>query len=162
MGGAGGELVLLSNSGGVAIPGNILLGRRCTFASTRQIGKVLRIGNPNQQQIASTSVITFAGGTGYDAGIFQLYGASQTIGAIQSQGPGDGIVENANPNTSSTLTLDDNTPTDTYSFSGLLRDGILYAQPSGGTLSLTKSGAYTQILASPNTYTGVTTLTGGV
>ena len=153
--GAAGQLVTLQNTVGVAIPGNILLGKRGTLNNTvNQYNEILRIGNSFGNQIADSSLITFAGGNSTEAGIFQLYSYNETIGAIQSQGPGDGVIENGNTGTS-TLTLADSTSSDTYTFSGLLRDG------PGGTLALVKNGAYTQVLVSPNFYTGATTLSGG-
>ena len=149
------QLVTLQNTGGVAISGNILLGKRGSLSTLAQCNETLRIGNSFGDQIANSSLITFAGGNSTDGGIFQLYSYSETIGAIQSQGPGDGVIENGNTGTS-TLTLADSTSSDTYTFSGLLRDG------PGGTLALVKNGTYTQVLACPNFYTGATTLSGGI
>ena len=162
--------VVLSKSSGNAILGNILLGKRYVGNATRLVPETLTLNDlgGDADQIADTATITFGGGDGPDAGSFNLNGYSETIGAVQSQGPGDGIIE-AGGNTGgavSTLTIGTTnlatsaatgyTGTGTYTFSGWIRDG------SSGTLSVTKAGNYTQIFASPNTYSGTTALNGGI
>lgn len=155
-----GQLVILQQTNaGVAIAGDILLGKRevgvtPSNLANRQSSETLRIGNNYGNQIADTSLITFAGGDALDAGVFQLYGNNETIGAIQSQGPSDGVIENGSAG-ASILTLANNNSADTYTFSGMIRDG------PAGTLGLTKNGAYKQILAGTNTYTGATTVNAG-
>lgn len=135
-----GELAL-SKTGVNAIVGDITIGD----GSTAAVLRLLAAG-----QIADTSNITFNGTAG-SAGVFRLSGQSEVVGGLISTG-GAGIVENENA-TSAVLTLNN---TGTQTFSGILRNGTL-----AGTLSLTKSGAGTQILSGVSTYTGTTTLNAG-
>ena len=90
-----------------------------------------------------------------DAGDFRLNGMNETIAGIQSIMTGDGLVENQ-ATTSSTMTLAPQAGK-TYTFSGLIRDGIT------GKLAVVVSGSGgTQVVAGQNnTYTGTTTVSAG-
>lgn len=155
--GAGGQTILLQNSGGVAIPGDILLGKRSTSSSAagRQNPETLRINIGGGDQIANTSLITFGGGTGIDAGALQLFGHDETIRAIQSQGAADGIVESGT--NTATLTTAGANASDTFTFTGIMRNGAA----ANSVLAYNKSGAYTQVLTGINLYTGTTTISSG-
>jgi autotransporter-associated beta strand protein len=63
--------------------------------------------------------------------------------------------EGGTVDTISTKTIGTNLPADTESFGGVLKNGT-------GPLALTKTGEGTQILTGANTYTGATTIAGGV
>lgn len=144
----GGMLVLAKNIGVIAIAGNITLGDGDGV-------DVLRISN--SEQIADTSIITF-NGTGTNAGTFRVNNQSETIGGLCSTG-GAGIVENGHATTAGAGTLATNVASGIQTFGGILRnnDGTRF-----GTLAFTKSGTGTQVLTGANTYTGNTTISGGV
>jgi autotransporter-associated beta strand protein len=78
-----------------------------------------------------------------------LNGFDNTIRSLS----GSGIVSNNTIGTAATLIIA--SPSGTTTFSGLIADG-------GATLSLVKAGAGTQVLAGDNTYTGTTTVNGGI
>lgn len=86
-----------------------------------------------------------AGGTG---GTLDLRGLSTTFGALGSVGSGAGLIKNSSP-TLAGLTIDFDNSTSNYG--GAIQN----------TLSLTKAGSGTLVLAGSNSYTGGTTLKGG-
>ena len=84
-------------------------------------------------QVATPRPLPLPAATAQNAGSFNMNGYSETIGAIQSQGPGDGVIEAAGSvggpgftltiGTTRTSTTLGYTGTGTYSFSGWIRDG---------------------------------------
>jgi fibronectin-binding autotransporter adhesin len=119
----------------------------------------VRLGNSSGNQISDTSSVVLNG-----SGSFDLAGFSETIDGLAGNGT---VTTNGN----STLTLGGNnsaglspyTPaaaaagvnaTGLNSFSGTLSDGT-------GTLSLTKVGSGTQIIAAAQAYSGATTINAG-
>lgn len=143
-----GALVLANTSGNSVASSALNVG-------AGSVPALLLLGASNQ--INDAGVLTLAG-AGANAGIFRLAGHSDVIGGLVSTG-GAGIVENESgtPGTS-TLTLSASSGTRTYS--GVLRDGD--GAGTDGVLALVKTGGGTQVLAGANSYSGATTVTGGV
>ena len=161
------SLEKLNTSGTVsAITGNILLGASSPIQNALPSQEILSLNDSNltistlsTEQIAATSLITFQGGNGLDAGVLRLNNLSDTIAGIQSAAAGDGLIQN-NSNTTGTSTLTLQTVNGaTTNFSGILQD---HANSNGnaGKLALTVTGSGTQILGNVNTYSGTTTVTG--
>jgi autotransporter-associated beta strand protein len=110
-----------------------------------------------------------------------LSGFSNTIASLADGASGGGVVQNGGGVSIATLTIS-GTAGVTTSFSGVLQNGsigggLIITNDEGGTpitdvtiivtepspiLNIVKSGASTQILAGLNTYTGTTTINGGV
>ncbi len=84
------------------------------------------------------------------AGTLRLAGNSNSIGSLA----GAGIVENMNAAAALLTTGGNNTST---TFTGIIQDGA-----GGGALSLTKTGTGTFAVSGANTYSGGTTVDGGV
>lgn len=150
-------------SGGVTVTSgelrlNKTAGVNAIAANSRiQIGTgssraVLRLAQSNQ--IADAGTILSFGGTGSNAGVFQMMGLSETVGAIESTG-GAGIIENGNTTATSLSTLTVNHTSD-HVFSGIMQNG------AAGLLAFTKSGTGKLTLTGANTYTGATAIRGGV
>jgi autotransporter-associated beta strand protein len=114
------------------------------------------VGNSN------TDILWYGDGTNGGKGQLQLTGtasATYTFGEINNystiaSGTASGLVENVSASTTTTLTLGDANTT-AASYDGLLENG-------SGTLALTKNNSNTQTLAAAETYTGATTINGGV
>ena len=140
----GGILDLNKTAGLNAIGGNLTIGDGATTSGL----DVVRLLASNQ--IADTSIVTFNGTLG-NAGTLRLNAQSETIGGLVSTN-GAGVVENGAAGTS-TLTLAVNSSS---SFAGIIQNG------AAGTLALVKSGSATQTLNGASTYTGLTTVSGGV
>ena len=141
-----GTLQLQKTAGVNAIAGNITVGD-ATGGDTLQL-----MAN---DQIADTSVVTLVGTVVNNRGGFRLNGFNETIGGLS----GDGFVEIssvASGTNNNVLTLS-NAAATTQTYSGLIRNGSSWT----GTLSLTKTGSGTQVLATNNTYTGATTIKAG-
>ncbi|MBJ6135378.1 autotransporter domain-containing protein [Ochrobactrum sp. Q0168] len=109
--------------------------------------------------VLATNAVTSGVGVNFDnlpggvGGTIKLNGFSTTVGAINSIGPGAGLIENGAA-TSSVLTIDGSSVGPSL-FSGVIQDG------GSGRLALElNSGTLT--LSGPNSFTGGTTITGGV
>ncbi len=90
-------------------------------------------------------------------GTLDLNGFSQSIADLD--GTGVGTVTNKKQGTTATLTLAGDGASDTLTSAANLIDHT--TNSAYGTLALTKSGGYTQVLAGTNTYGGATNVTGG-
>lgn len=103
--------------------------------------------------LATTTHIRFVKNVGSpSSGIVRLNGFSTTIGRINSQNSGAGLITNDGA-TDSLLSVD--TSAGASAFSGVIRDGV-----GAGTLGLTLS-AGDLTLSGTNAYTGGTTVNGG-
>lgn len=123
-----------------------------TGGLTINTGGIVQLGNANALNSAGTNVVTF-GASAVAATKLQLNGNSITLAGLQTNAtPGTPSVENAN-STPATLTVNNSAA---YTYAGILADGA-----GGGAFSLTKSSTGTLTLSGANTYTGITTITGG-
>lgn len=150
-----GGAITLANSSGNAIQGPITLGGNAR----------LLLGGSDQ--IADTSVITFASGA--NSARFQLtnaagVGYNETIGGIADAAgsiSGSRLVESATDGASnSPATLTINTAGSNYAFGGLVRDAAGGATNSA--LSIVKDGLGTQTFSGNVSYSGSTTVKAGI
>ena len=112
-----------------------------TLATTVGAGSTLIAGSTQAFGINSAATVT---------GTLRLAGNSNSLGSIA----GAGTIENASA-TGATLTVGGNNTS--TAFSGVIQDGS-----GAGALALTKTGTGTTTFSGGlNTYTGITTLTGG-
>ena len=166
------EKLNTSGSNVSAITGNIVLGQstQVTYGSGVQAvyaqeilvlnNSLLGSGSLSNEQIAATSLITFQGGNGYDAGVLRLNNQNDTIAGIQSSGAADGLIQNnALAAGTSTLTLQ-TVSGQTTNFGGILQNRDNATTTGTGILALTVTGAGTQQLSGVSTYSGTTTVTG--
>jgi len=145
----GGVLALNKTAGVNALAGPVTVGDGTG-------NDILRLAASNQ--LSDSSILTFIG-TGSNAGIFRLNNQSDTAGGIASTSNA-GIIENeSGASGTGTLTI---SVAATSSFSGILRNGD--GSGTDGTLALVKAGSGTQTLAgaSANTFSGTTTINGGI
>ncbi len=113
---------------------NTYTGATTVSAGTLKAGSATAFGSNSAATVASGATLDLAG---YSNSVGSLIGA----GKVTNSGAAATLTTGGN-NTSAT-------------FSGVAQDG-------GGTLSLTKTGAGTLTLSGANTYTGTTTVNGGV
>ncbi|WP_166443035.1 beta strand repeat-containing protein [Phragmitibacter flavus] len=145
--------VLLNNTGGNAIAGDIIIGKLNSAPAGRSI---LKLGRSDQ--IADTSVITISSASGVN-GFFALNGFDETVAGIVNTNR-EGVIQVAQ-----SLTLADPTSTLTVAGSGdYYFDGYLRNSAGGnGVLSFNKEGTGTQTLSGDRiVYTGNTVLSGGL
>ena len=159
-----GGWVTLSNTTGVALQGNLLLGSSGGDA-------FLRLGA--DEQLATNCIISFGGNGGSQLGRFVMLGYSQTIGGLNDPGSnalvevtdnptgGSGLASDVNAGPS-TLTINVTTATN-YILAGYMRNYHGSGAGPSNVLSVIKDGMGTQTLhGSRITYTGPTVVRGGV
>lgn len=153
----GGGLVVLKASGndlgGATVQNNTSL--KITAADALAVNQSLLIGqNPGANG---------SSGANNDAGTFFMDGVSQTINALNGASNSAANASTTdkrkitNPSTNAvTLTVGNGGGTGTF-------EGVIENGTNGGTIAFTKVGAGTQTFSGtrPNTYTGLTTVSGG-
>jgi autotransporter-associated beta strand protein len=133
--------------------GTITLGGNNTFTGGVTInGGALQLANAGALNSASPNNLAFGAAAAVGTKL-QLNGHSVTVSSLATNStPGSVILENASVS-AATLTVNQSSST---TFAGVIQNG------GGGALALTKSGTGTLTLSRTNTYSGNTTITGGV
>jgi autotransporter-associated beta strand protein len=143
----GGQIT--GSAGGLTKAGNGILVLSQTandYAGTTTInGGMLQLGAANVIPNGSALAVN-SGGT------FNIAGFAETVASLSSGSTTTGGLI-TNSGAAATLTIDNTTGTTT--FGGVISNGT-------NALNLAKLGASTQVLTNQNTYTGTTTVTGGV
>ncbi len=123
----------------------------------------------NADALSRGNVLTFNPAAGHNARLF-LYGNNATIADLSSSGAGDAVIANGNLLTGAALALGAVTLTvqqnHDRSFGGSLADVFLEYPGSGsgttGPFNVVKRGPAALWLTGLNTYSGITTVTGGL
>lgn len=142
-----------ANLGATVDGGTLVLGKASSstvHAISRDVavnlGATLRLAGTGGDQIAKSAAVTLNSG-----GIFDLNGLSESFKSLL----GTGSVTNSAAATTSLLTLGEEDAS--FTFSGNFLDGAGAAK-----LGLTKVGSGTLVLGGTNSYSGATTLAGGL
>jgi autotransporter-associated beta strand protein len=152
--------VIQNGSGTIAFTktgsGAITLGGNNAFTGGVTInGGTLQLANAGALNSSTPNSLIFGPSAAIDTKL-QLNGNSVTVSSLATDAvPGTVVVENANA-AAATLTV--NQAGNTL-FAGVLQN---QAGGGGGVLSLTKTGIGSLTLAGTNTYTGTTTISGGM
>ncbi|NBU16678.1 MAG: hypothetical protein EBS48_06650, partial [Actinobacteria bacterium] len=139
----GGGALLKSTSATVILAGTNAYAGNTTFAAG---GGVLQLGNSNALPDGSGK-----GNVDTTNGTLNLNGFSDTINGLA----GTGVVDNLAAGTTSTLTVGGNNTTSAFA-------GTIQNTAAGSSLALVKTGTGTQTFSTANTFTGGTTISGGV
>jgi fibronectin-binding autotransporter adhesin len=136
----------------VSGPGTVFLSQASNYAGSVSINSgTVKLGNATALGIASTAGVAFGANS---TGRLALNGFSATIATLNSNATvGTPVIEN---NFAGAAVLTVSNTSGSSSFAGVLRDG------DAGSLGLTKGGASTLILSGNNTYSGATTISGGL
>lgn len=141
-----GFLILAKNENVDAIAANTVVNIGDGVGSVQD---VLRLDQ--NHQIADTGTVLNFFGSGSQAGVFRINSKIETVGAIQSA-DGLGIIDNGAAG-DGYLTVNN---TGTNRFGGIMQNG------SAGVLHFAKQNTGTQELSNTSTYTGTTSVNGGV
>ena len=159
-----GALNILGNVSGAT--GTVTLKAACTAINAATVGEngTLKLGVTNALNTTSTLTLGFNYGSslGADYGIFDLAGFNQTVSALIGTKNGTSnigldskrVVTNSAASGTSVLTVGNSNGSGT--FNGVILDGATAA------VALTKIGTGTQTLTGDSTYSGVTTISGGI
>ena len=151
--GATASTMVLANNGGAAIAGNVQIGKAGSGGS----GGTLQLGANNQ--LATTSVVTFDHAFSGQHAYFKLNGFSTSIAGLANGGADlAGEVQNGAASGNSTLTL---AGTGTYTFGPTNGFHGTISNGASATLAIVKSGSGTQTFTGGNSYSGGTTVTAG-
>lgn len=158
---AGVAQLILNNTGGNAIGGNLQIGAY-TLPSSNGTA-VVQLARANQ--IVDTGLLSF-NGAGSKNGYFKMAGFSETVAGIQDTS-GAGVIENVESETTSTIAGANTNAVLTlagggdYYYNGYIRNRS--GGTATGTIGLTMSGSGSQTLAGTNIlYTGPTTISSGL
>ena len=159
----GGSASVVSGSGGlVLVNGNITqypatavaMQSGVQFETGLEIGNGVTVFTTNSNVINSGAPLTVdAGGTLNMAQTTAGYPYSQTVGSLSGAGL---ITSNATLTGNATLTVNGGSNTTTSTFSGQITN------TGGANVGLLKLGSTTQVLTGSSTYSGYTTVNGGV
>ena len=138
----GGSAALTKSAAGTVV----LSGANTYSGGTSITGGVLQLSGSGT--LGSTTATLSIG-----AGQLDLNGTSQTVGALTGSGGGGNNIRNTLASTTSVLTIGNGDASGT--FSGVIDTGA-------GTIAIVKTGTGTQIFSGSNTYTGTTTINGGI
>lgn len=161
--GGDGKLILAKTGGALAIPGNINL------SSTAWNGNNAGVVLAGNEQIGDSAVITWTttayGGGAQAISFLRLNGYTETIGGLVSQGAGGAaVIENRGYTDAAAYgdgTLILNVPgSNVTQFDGEIRD--MDGGTGGGSIVIVKSGTGTQVLNGNLSYSGSTTINGGI
>lgn len=144
--------LILNNTGGNAIGGNLQIGAYITPTPTGSAS----VNLARSEQIADHAVISFNGGSNKNA-YFSLKGFNETVAGLRDiSGTGITQIDQTGGSGNSTLTL---AGSEDYYFNGYVRQR---SGGSGGVLSLIHSGSGRQTLVGSNiNYSGLTTNSAG-
>ncbi|MBM4156596.1 MAG: PEP-CTERM sorting domain-containing protein [Lentisphaerae bacterium] len=146
--GAAADLLLGPGIGGVGTV--ILSGTNGYTGATRIARGILRLGADDTLPTGTTLDVDSANAA--ENAIFDLSGFNQTVGELTRTSTGGGAGASIVTNTSATLSTLTVNPAITGTYSGVI----------GNNIAFVKNGSGTQTLSGANTYTGTTTIAGGV
>ena len=133
----------------IAGPGTVALNQSSNYAGGFSLNSGTTRLNASNALGAGTGPLNFGAAS---TAVLQLAGQTAVVGGLNSNATvGTPVIENGNGGVS-TLTVNNAAAS---SFGGLIRDG------SGGQVAIAKTGVGSLALASANTYTGGTTISGG-
>ncbi len=152
--GSGTGFVSLTKTGA----GRLILSGANTYGASAPYAGAVTVGGPTTisggfLQAGAVNTIPQYSQIAGSGGTFMLNGFNQSVGSLTGS---NAITDNSATNVTLTIGSDNSDPA---TFSGIISN---FTQAGSGVLSLTKVGTGNQILQGANTYTGATTITGGV
>ena len=149
-----GALVLVNGNAGASPVTSVCIQSGITVQSGLQIGNAVTVFMSSSNVVVTGGTLTVdAGGTFNMARATAGAPTSQTVGALAGAGT---VTSNATTAATGTLTIDGGTNTGSSSFSGQITN------TAGAMVALVKTGSTTQVLTGSSTYSGSTTVSGGI